>query len=90
MFLTRTVYHCVCIYYCGVLSSPFKLIYRKFKFLCKAQQIDNSNLLTCLPLNNGMSEWIYKFGNGTNLSFEKLREELTHLSYLEITTGFLN
>ena len=64
--LTRTVYNC------GVISSPFELIFIKFKFLCKAQHIDNLNLL---PLNmlclNGFTNI---FGNGTNLSFSKLRE----------------
>ena len=78
----------LCMYYCGVLSSPFELIYRKFKFLCKAQQIDNLNLLTCLPLNMlCLNEFVNRFGNGTNLSFIKLREELNHLFYLDITNG---
>ena len=82
----------LCMYYCGVLSSPFELIYRKFKFLCKAQHIDNLNLLACLPLNMlCLNGFINGFGNGsTNLSFSKLREKLTHLFYLEINNGFLN
>ena len=41
-------------------------------------------MMLCL---NGFTN---RFGNGTNLSFRKLREELTHLFYLEITNGFLN
>ena len=78
----------LCMFYCGVLPPSLELIYRKFKFLCKAQHIDNLNLLTCLPLNMlCLNGFINGFVNDANLSFRKLREKLTHLFYLDITNG---
>ena len=51
----------LCRFYCGVLSPSLELIYRKFKFLCKAQHIDNLNLFYLSAIEHVMPEWIYKW-----------------------------
>ena len=85
-------YSTVQIYVCIIvecLPSPSEVTYRKFKYFCNAQHIDNLNLLTCLPLNTLCpNEFHTGFGDSSIFSSRKLREELTQLFILKSQTGY--